>query len=111
MYEIWLVINTFYELALANLSWVLSTLMVWLVLMLVTQVSKKLPWGQGIKAAIVIGVLAWLAFFVLVPGLTKSCFAEVNSVIDWLTVAGVAAGFAGLLAIFVGPLYLLVKRA
>lgn len=110
MYEIWLVINTFYELALANLGLVLSTLIAWLVLMLVTQFGKKLPWGRGIKAAIAVGLVAWVAFFVLVPSLTKSSFAEVNSVIDWLSVAGVAAGFAGLLAIFIGPLYLLVKR-
>ncbi len=110
MYEIWLIINTFYELALANLGLVLSTLIVWLALMLVTQFRKNLPWSKGIKFATVIGVLAWLAFFVLVPGLTKSSFSSVNSVIDWLAVAGVAAGFAGLLALFVGPLYLLAKR-
>lgn len=110
MYEIWLIINTFYELALANLGLVLSTLIVWLALMLVTQFRKNLPWSKGIKFATVIGVLAWLAFFVLVPGLTKSSFSSINSVIDWLAVAGVAAGFAGLLALFVGPLYLLAKR-
>lgn len=110
MYEIWLIINTFYELALANLGLVLSTLIVWLALMLVTQFRKNLPWSKGIKFATVIGVLAWLAFFVLVPGLTKSSFSSVNSVIDWLAVAGIAAGFAGLLALFVGPLYLLAKR-
>lgn len=110
MYEIWLVINTFYELALANLGLVLSTTIVWLILMLVTQFKKNLPWGKGIKVAIVTGLVAWVIFFVMVPGLTKSSFAYVNSVIDWLAVAGVAAGFAGLLALFVGPIYLLVKR-
>ena len=110
MYEIWLVINTFYELALVNLGLVLSTLVIWLVLMLVTQFRKKLPWGKGIKAAIAVGVVAWLIFFMMVPGLTNSSFASVNSIVDWFTVAGVAAGFAGLLALFVGPLYLLVKR-
>lgn len=110
MYEIWLILNTFYELALANLGLVLGTLVVWLMLMLVTQFSKKLPWSKGVKAAIIVGLVAWVIFFALVPSLTKSSFAEVNSVIDWLSVAGVAAGFAGLLAIFIGPLYLLVKR-
>ena len=110
MYEIWLIINTIYELALANLSWVLSTLVIWLMLMLVTQFSKKLPWSTGVKAAVVVGLIAWVIFFALVPSLTKSSFEYVNSVIDWLAVGGVAAAFAGLLAMFVGPLYLLVKR-
>ncbi len=110
MYEIWLVINTFYELALANLSLVVSTLIVWLVLMLVTQLRKKLPWSKGIKAATAMGIIAWIAFIFMVPGLTRSSFASVNSIIDWLTVIGVAGAFAGLLALFIGPLYLLVKR-
>lgn len=110
MYEIWLIINTFYELALANLGLVLSTLIVWLVLMLITQLRKQLPWGQGIKAAIVVGLVAWVIFFAMLPSLTKSSFAAVNSIIDWFTVAGVAAAFAALLALFVGPIYLLIKR-
>lgn len=110
MYEIWLIINTFYELALANLGLVLSTIVVWLILMLVTQFKKSLPWGNGAKAAAVIGLVAWAIFFVMVPGLSKSSFASVNSIVDWLIVAGVAGGFACLLALFVGPIYLLAKR-
>lgn len=110
MYEIWLIINTFYELALANLGLVLGALIAWVALMLITQFSKKLPWGKGVKAAVVVGLVAWVIFFVMVPGLTKSSFGYVNSVIDWLAVAGVSAAFAGLVALFFGPLYLLVKR-
>ena len=110
MYEIWRIINTFYELALANLGWVLSTLIVWLILMLATQFKYKLPWRKDVKAATTIGIIAWIGFFYMVPSLTKASFASVNSVIDWLTVAGVAGAFAGLLAIFVGSFYLLIKR-
>lgn len=54
MYEMWLIINTIYELVLANLSWVLGTLVVWLVLMLVTQFSKKC---HGVK----VSRLLWLS--------------------------------------------------
>ena len=110
MYEIWLVINTFYELTLANLGLVLGTLIAWLALMLLTQFKKDLPWSKGVKPALLVAVVFWMIFFVALPGLTKSSFASVISILDWLTVAGVAAGFAGLLALFVGPLYLLAKR-
>lgn len=110
MYEIWLVINTFYELALANLGLVLSALGVWLVLMLVTQLRKQLSWGQGIKAAVVVGLVAWAVLFAMLPSLTNSSFAAVNSIVDWLTVAGVSAAFAALVALFIGPIYLLIKR-
>lgn len=110
MYEVWLILNTFYELALANLGVVLGTLIAWLMLMLMTQFSKKLPWSKGVKAAIVVGLAAWVIFFALVPSLTKSSFKYVNSVIDWLAVGGVSVAFAGLLALFIGPIYLLIKR-
>lgn len=110
MYEIWLIINTFYELALANLGLVLSTLVVWLVLMLITQLRKQQSWGQGIKAAVMVGLVAWVVFFAMLPSLTNSSFAAVNSVVDWLTVAGLAAAIAALVALFIGPIYLLIKR-
>ena len=110
MYEIWLILNTFYELALANLGLVLGTLIVWLMLMLVTQFNKKLPWSKGVKAAIIVALVAWVIFFALAPGLTKSSFEYVNSMIDWLAVGGISAAFAGLLALFIGPIYLLIKR-
>lgn len=69
-----------------------------------------MPWSKGVKAAVVVRLIAWMVFFALVSGLTKSFFEYVNSVIDWLVVGGVSAAFACLLALFVGPIYLLIKR-
>lgn len=110
MYEIWLVINTIYELVLANQGLVLGIVLPWLALMLFTQFKKHVRWLQALKPTLLIAVVSWLVFFALVPSLTKSSFASVNSVIDWLTVAGVAAGLAGVVAIFAGPIYLLTQH-
>ncbi|MDY0207558.1 MAG: hypothetical protein RBR82_13190 [Pseudomonas sp.] len=110
MYEIWLVINTVYELILANMDITLGLLIPWLALMLLTQFKKQVPWSQVIKPTLVVAIVLWFVFFALVPGMTKSSFASVNSGIDWLVVAGLAAGFSGIIAIFVGPAYLLSKR-
>lgn len=109
MYEIWLIINTFYELALANLGLVIGVLVIWLALMVVTHLKKSLPWSKGVKPALLVAVAVWVVSFVLVPGLTKSSFANVTYIVDYLVVAGVAAAMAGLVALFVGPIYLLTK--
>lgn len=111
MYEIWLIINTFYELALMNLGLVMAVLVIWLALMAVTQMKKSLPWSCAVKPALLVAVVIWLVSFVLVPSMTKSSFANVTYVVDYLVVAGVAAAVAGLVAVFVAPIYLLVKKA
>lgn len=48
MYEIWLIINTFYELAMANLGLVIGVLAAWLALMVVAGMKKHPP---GVKAS------------------------------------------------------------
>lgn len=110
MYEIWLIINTFYELALANLGLVLAMLIVWLVLMVIAAVKKAQPWKQGIKPALLVAAVVWVISFIMVPGLTRSSFANVTYIIDYMVVAGLALVCAGLAAAFVWPLYMLVRR-
>lgn len=111
MTVIWMALNTFYELFLANMVLVFSILIPWLALILFTQFKKAAPWSKVIKPTLVVTAVLWFVFFALVPSLTKSSFADVNSGIDWLTVIGLAAAFAGLVAIFIGPLCLLRKPA
>ena len=102
MYEIWLIINTFYELALANLGLVLGTLIIWLVLMVIAMFTKRLPWRKGIKPAILIGMVLWVFYFVMMPGWTKSSFANVTYILDWLTLGGVTTRLCSIKR----PLYL-----
>ncbi len=111
MYEIWLIINTFYELALMNLTLVVVVFMLWLALMLFTGVQKEQPWSRGIKPALLVAVVVWVVSFALIPGMTKSSFANVTYIVDYMVVAGVAAAIAGLVGLFVGPLYLLLKKS
>lgn len=110
MYEIWLIINTFYELALMNIGLVLTVLILWIALMAVAASKKTQPWCQAIKPALILAVVVWVISFALVPGMTKSSFANVTYIVDYMVVAGVAAAVAGLVAIFFAPLYLLVKK-
>ena len=110
MYEIWLILNTFYELAMANLGLVVTVLVLWLALMVFAGFRKSAPWCRGIKPALLVAVVVWVVSFALVPSMTKSSFADVTYFIDYLVVAGVAAACAGLVAAFVWPLSLLVRK-
>lgn len=110
MYEIWLIINTFYELALMNLGLVIGVLVVWLAVMVVAQMKKTQPWCASIKPALLVALVVWVVSFMLVPSMTKSSFENVTYILDYLVVAGVAAAVAGLVAVFAAPIYLLIKR-
>ena len=62
MYEIWLIINTFYELALANLGLVLGTLIIWLVLMVIAVLKVFLIDAAGLAGLARIGSFMALGF-------------------------------------------------
>lgn len=110
MYELWLIINTFYELTMMNIGLVLLVLVIWLALMVAAGMKKSLPWGKGFVPALVVAILVWVVCFVMMPGWTKSSFDNVTYILDYMVVAGLAAAFAGLVAVFVWPLYLLIRR-
>lgn len=110
MYEIWLILNTFYELALANLGLVVSVLVVWLALMVLAAIKKQKKWCAGIKPAVLVAIPVWILFFIMVPSWTKSSHSNVTYIVDYLVLAGTALGFAALAAVFVWPLYLVVRR-
>ncbi len=111
MYEIWLILNTFYELTLANLGLVVALLVIWLAVMVAAGAKKRIPWSRGLKPAVVAAVVAWVMAFVLVPSATRSAFANVTYFWDYLVLAGVALACAGLVAAFVWPVSLLLRRA
>lgn len=110
MYELWLIINTFYELTMMNIGLVLLVLVIWLALMVAAGMKKNLPWCKGFVPALVVAVPVWIVSFAMMPGWTKSSFDNVTYILDYMVVAGLAAAFAGLVAVFVWPLYLLIRR-
>lgn len=110
MYEIWLIINTFYELALMNLGLVVSTLIIWIALMAIAAKNKTKCWCSGIKPAALVAIVVWVIAFMLIPGITKSSFADVTYIVDYMVVAGVALACAGIVGAFVWPIYLIARR-
>jgi hypothetical protein len=104
MYEIWLMLNILWETALG--VWPLLTVaaLVWAALMALawrrsraaalasssggTAARSAPAWMPALGAALVVAVLA----FATLPMLTRSSLRELSYWVDWLSVAGIAAG-------------------
>ena len=104
MYEIWLVINIVYEIALTIWPLIALALAVWLVMLWMARGRS----GGG-AAAVGVGVLAAALLFFTVPSLTNSSFANMGYWVDWANLAAVALGLGTLAAIFFWPLATLLR--
>ena len=94
MYELWLMLNIVYELALAVWPWLLALVVLWLLLMARARGGR---WRASLPGAIALGLaLAVFAFFVT-PVWNKSSLAEMKYWVDWANLLGIAAacGVAG----------------
>ena len=103
MYEIWLGMNIFYELALMYLPLLFVVFLVWAVLMIYA-FQKKALWSRGIKGAIVGGIIATAIAFLAVPYITKSSLGELGYWFDYVTLIGVAAMYGAVAAALIWPL-------
>ncbi len=110
MYEIWLVLNILWELALGAAPWLIVALAVWLALMVVASRRPGVGWRSGLAGTVLVAVVVAIAAFLLVPGLTRSSLGELRYWVDWVNLFGVALGFAVLAAAFAWPLFAMRRR-
>lgn len=103
MYEIWLVINIVYEIALTMWPLLALALAVWLVLLFV---ARGRSGGAG--AAVGIGALAAVLLFFTVPSLTHSSLSNMGYWVDWANLLAVALGLGAVASVFVWPLMALL---
>jgi hypothetical protein len=93
MYEIWLMLNIVWEYLLAHAGWAVAFAVLLVAAFGIALMRGGAAWGRALPAAIGLGVVvAAIAFFV-VPGATKSSFANFGYWVDWanlLAIAGVA---------------------
>lgn len=110
MYEIWLVLNIVWEIALGIAPWVIGGALLWLALVVMAARRPAASWRAGVMGAIVVGVVVAVASFFAVPGLSKSSLSELAYWVDWANLLGVAFGFGAIAAAFAWPL-LAMRRA
>ncbi|GAB3361642.1 MULTISPECIES: hypothetical protein [Giesbergeria] len=106
MYEIWLVINIVYELALSIWPVVALALAVWLVLLVWAR--QHIGWQQGPRA-VGVGAVVALLLFLTVPTLTQSSLSNLDYWVDWANLLAVALGLGTVAAVFSWPLLALLR--
>jgi hypothetical protein len=104
MYEIWLVLNILWELALGVWPLLVAGLVAWGVLMAVAARRHRLPWGRALGGALLIGAVAAVVAFTVVPGLTRSSLGELRYWVDWANLLGIALAVGGIVAAYAWPL-------
>ncbi|MBL8327125.1 MAG: hypothetical protein JNJ89_19425 [Rubrivivax sp.] len=104
MYEIWLMLNILWETALGVWPLLAGAVLAWAALVALAwrrgrdAEARTMPagraappgraWAPALGASLVVAVLAFLTL----PMLTRSSLRELSYWVDWLSVAGIAAG-------------------
>ena len=107
MYEIWLMLNIVYEIALTIWPLLALALGVWVLLLWAAR--RRLGQGAWRPAALVATGAAAVLFF-WVPGLTQSSLSNMGYWVDWANLLAVALGLGVLAAGFAWPLLALLLR-
>ena len=110
MYEIWLVLNIVYEIALSLWPQLALALGVWLLMLWAARARLGGAAGRSTLglALVLLAVLAVVLFFT-VPGLTHSSLSSMGYWVDWANLASVALGLGALAALFLWPLMALLR--
>ena len=104
MYEIWLVMNILWELALGLWPLLLGAAVLWAVLMATALWRPGTRWGVGLPLAVVAGLVVAAVAVVALPGLTRASLSDMGYWVDWINLLGIAAAFGAVAAAFAWPL-------
>lgn len=110
MYEIWLMLNIVWETMLAAWPLVLALLVGFVLLLGLALRRRGSDWRKAWRVALIGAVGVGLLSFVALPSLTQSSLGELHYWVDWLALAGLAAGFAAAAALLLLPLAALMNR-
>ena len=108
MYEIWLMLNIVYELALGLWPWLLALTALWLLLMLRARGGR---WRASLPGAIGLGLAVAVLIFFITPAWNKSGLGEMRYWVDWANLLGIAAAWGAAGVAFAWPLLAGLRRA
>ena len=104
MYEIWLMLNIVWEMALGVWPWLLALAVLWLLLMARALRRPGSAWRGSLPGAIALAALAAIFVFALAPGWVQSGLANLKYWVDWANLLGIAAAGGGVVLALVWPL-------
>jgi hypothetical protein len=104
MYEIWLMANIVWEMALGVWPLVAAAALLWVGLLVLAWRRRAAAAGPAWTPALVAGALIAAVAFVAVPALTRSSLSELSYWVDWLSLAAIAAAAGAAAFAFAWPL-------
>lgn len=110
MYEIWLTLNILFELGLQHLPLLIGIAALWLLLMALAALRGRGGWRNGLRPALIAGIVVTALTFFITPGMTQSSFANMGYWVDWGNLFLYAAAFGALGAALAWPLAVMRGR-
>ena len=104
MYEIWLVLNIVWEIALGVWPLLLGAAVLWSTLMLTAWRRPGTRWAAGLPLAVGVGAAVTAVAVALVPAWTRSSLSEMGYWVDWANLLAVAVGFGAAALLLAWPL-------
>ncbi|MDO5624172.1 MAG: hypothetical protein Q4G71_05740 [Pseudomonadota bacterium] len=92
MYEIWLMLNIAYELALSIWPWLLALAAAWVLLLALA--GRGASWRACLPRAVMLGALLGAVIFFVTPTWSKSGLDEMRYWVDWANLAAIALAWA-----------------
>lgn len=111
MYEIWLVLNIVWEIALSVWPLLAAAAAAWLVLLVLAARRPVARWRGALPLAAGVGLAAGLVGFLAVPGMTRSSLHELAYWVDWANLASIALGIGAAAMAFAWPAGVLWRRS
>jgi len=104
MYELWLMLNIVWEIALGLWPVLLLAALLWVALAATAWGRTGAHWRTGLVPALGIGMVTAIVAALLLPGSLRSSLSDMGYWLDWATLAGLAAAVGGVVAAFAWPL-------
>lgn len=103
MYEIWLVMNIVWEIALGVWPLLAIGAAAWLVLMVLAWRRPTAHWRGALPLAAGVAALAALIGFLTMPTMTRSSLQELAYWVDWANLVSIALGIGVAALAFAWP--------
>jgi hypothetical protein len=110
IYDIWLGLNIFWEIALSKLPIILLAAFVWLILSGIALSKRPIKWCKVSRTALIPAALVTVIMFFLFPGQSHATLADMGYWVDWAVLSAVALGFGGLAFIYAVPALIIFRR-
>ncbi len=110
MYEIWLVMNIVWEIALGVWPLLAAGAVVWVVLMVLAWRRPSAHWRGALPKALGLAALVAVFGFLVVPASTRSSLHELAYWVDWANLASIALGMGAAALAFAWPAGVLWRR-